>query len=186
MSTEPIVWKSRFILQLLLVAIAGCAARPVLDHDETALVTWWVEDSCRGVSRSVAELRTEDASQGLQRIASWAATRGTSGALPPQLATRRARWPVVRHFLASGILVPAQDGLVTVPADALGDEASLARAVAKDENRDRLTSEVVVLSMAREDEAGTRRLRTALRDTRIRADRTAAFGFAPQPEKPIE
>jgi hypothetical protein len=152
----------------------ACAARPVLDHEETGLVAWWIEDSCRGVPRTVAELRTENASLGLQRIADWAATRGQGAGLPPQLAARKARWPVVRSFLADGTLVPAEDGLVTVPATAAGDTAALARTVARDENRDRLTGEVVTLSAAREDADGTRRLRGALRAARTAADRAAA------------
>jgi len=155
---------------LSLILMVGCAARTVLDREETALVAWWVEDTCRGVPRTVAELRTEHPSQGLQRIADWAATRGAQGGLPPQLASRHARWPVVRAFLVEGLLVPAEDGLVTVPKSATGEQAAMARTVAKDENHDRLTGEVVVLSMARENEDGTRRLRTALRQTRTEAD----------------
>ena len=160
-------------LLLLGIALVGCAARPVLDRDETALIVWWIEDTCRGVPRTVAELRTEHPSQGLQRIADWAATRGANSGLPPQLAARRARWPVVRAFLVDGTLVPAEDGLVTVLPQATSEHAIMARVVAKDENRDRLTGEVVVLSMANEAEDGTRRLRQALRHARIAADRAA-------------
>lgn len=174
-SGNPEVRKSFGFVTLLLLGIAlvSCAARPVLDRDETALVAWWIEDTCRGVQRTVAELRTEHPSQGLQRIADWAATRGAQGGLPPQLASRRARWPVVRAFLADGTLVPAEDGLVTVPQQTTSEQATMARVVAKDENRDRLTGEVVVLSMANEAEDGTRRLRQALRNARIEADRSA-------------
>ena len=164
----------RVIAYALLLLLVACAARPALDRDETALVAWWVEDVCRGLPRSVAELRTENASQGLQRIAEWAATHGSVGSLPSQLRARRARWPVVRSFLADGTLVSAEDGLVVVAATVAGDTATLARVAAKDENRDRLTGEVVVLSMAREDEPGTRLLRGALRQARLAADRAVA------------
>jgi hypothetical protein len=157
-----------------VLLMAACVARPALDRDETELVAWWIEDSCRGVARTAAELQTEDPSAGLQRIAEWAATRGQGAGLPPQLAARKARWPVVRAFLADGSLVPAEDGLVTAPAAATGDTAVLARSVARDENRDRLTAEVVVLGVAKEDVDGTRRLRSALRAARIAADRDAA------------
>lgn len=164
----------RAIAYALLLLVLGCAARPALGRDETTLVAWWVEDVCRGLPRTVAELRTENASQGLQRIAEWAATHGTVGSLPSQLGARRARWPVVRSFLADGTLVPAEDALVAVPATVSGDTAVLARITAKEENRDRLTGEVVVLSMAREDERGTRLLRAALREARLAADRAVA------------
>ena len=46
--------------------------------------------------------------------------------------------------------------------------------MARDENRDRLTAEVVVLGAASEDADGTRRLRGAMRTARITADRDAA------------
>ena len=162
----------RILLFLGLLALAACGGAPRRDlaPQEAELVAWWCEDVARGHARSAGELRTEDASAALERVATWAVTRSSIGDLPQQLATRRARWPVVRSLLKQGLLVLVEPGLVAVRPDASADERSLAQPVADSENQERRFLEALVLSLAQPDGVITRRYRAALRAARLELD----------------
>ena len=165
----------RRLLLITLVVLTACGGGPrrELAPQEADLVAWWCEDIARGHQRSAGELRTEHASAALARVATWAGTRSPSGDLPQQLATRRARWPVVRSLLEQGVLVLVEPGLVAVRPDASADERSLAQPVADSENQERRTLEALVLSLAQPDDAVTRRYRSALRAARFTLDQGA-------------
>lgn len=162
------------LLVLLLLAVAcGSAPRRELTPREAELVAWWCEDVARGLARSPGELRIEQSSAALERVANWAGTRSAIGDLPLQLSARRARWPVVRSLLRQGILVVVEPGLVAVRPDAPADERSLAQPVADTENQERRTLEALVLSLAQPDDGTTRRYRAALRKARMELDQAA-------------
>ena len=162
----------RLLLLIALLALAACGGSPRREFvaGEADLVAWWCEDVARGHARSAGELRTEDSSAALERVAAWAGTRSAVGDLPQQLAARRARWPVVRSLLRQGLLVLVEPGLVAVRPDASADDRSLAQPVADAENQERRTLEALVLSLAQPDDATTRRYRAALRAARIGLD----------------
>jgi hypothetical protein len=171
---DPAVRAAGFLLPVfLLLAACGGAPRRDLAPGEAELVAWWCEDVARGQRRSAGELRTEHASAALGRVAAWAETPSASGAWPQQLATRRARWPVVRSLLRQGVLVVVEPGLLAVRPGAGADERALAQPVADAENQERRTLEALVLSLAQPDDAITRRYRSALRAARTTLDEGA-------------
>jgi len=160
------------LFALLLLAVSACAGGPrrELTPREAELAAWWCEDVAHGHQRTAGELRTEDASAALQRLATWAETHSSLGDLPQQLASRRARWPVVRSLLGQGLLVMVEPGLIAVRPDASAEERSLVQPVVDSENQERRTLEALILSLTQPDDAITRRYRAALRAARLELD----------------
>jgi hypothetical protein len=164
----------------MLLVLGACSAPPRdLSGDEAKRIAWWCEDWSHGIPRDVGELRTDDASAGLLRIADWAAAAETSSA-KHHLRQRRQRWPVVQGLLRSGILVSTEEGLLALAPGQVGDTANLAQAVADSENQDRRTVEVLCLTMAQTDERMTPALKRAFAEAR-RADDLAATPELTQP-----
>jgi hypothetical protein len=163
----------------LLLVLAGCTrTRAGVQFEELHILANWIEDTTHGIPRRTGELELLEASAEYRLAAQWVAGSqiGDQQRLPPQIVARITRAAGLAAALRSHVvLIDGQQGLVG-PAPGLSESAFLLAAqIADAENRDRRTSDALVLSRCRASVEAEEFYRQAVRTARVALD-TASGG----------
>ncbi len=158
----------------LVIALVSCGGqRRDVAPRELEQVAWWVEDLAHGKPRTATELVVADASGGMLRIARWAHGRDDQREeIPRAVARRRDRWPPLRALIADGLVVSdtASGGLFLAPGSERHGQRALAESLVAEENGERESIDLFVLSLGDADDAATLRYRVAVRAARLELD----------------
>jgi hypothetical protein len=161
---------SRFLLLASSLFLLSCTnVRRDWRPDEITLIAWYVEDIAHGAQRVPGELVTPDASEALKRIYVW--SRPSAGERQPrQLESRRTRWPALRALIGEGAVATNKAGFLVVTGEASTDEARIGRELVAAENTDRQSIDLMMLSLAKTNDAGARRYAEAVTSARKKMD----------------
>lgn len=138
--------------------MTACGESRGVVSDDIDLVTWFIEDVVHGNSRNPQELVLPDSNEEMERLALWLADGQARDAQtpdryqpPPQVASRRDRWPVLKALFLQGQAVLLDDGLVAANPQLEKEDRAYALPIVDAENHDRRTLDALVISMARAD-----------------------------------
>ena len=133
--------------------MTACGQPRGVSSDDIDLVTWFIEDVVHGNSRNPQELVLPDSSEEMERLAGWLADGQARDRYqpPPQVASRRDRWPVLKALFLQGQAVLLDDGLVAASPQLEKDDRAYTLPIIDAENHDRRTIDALIISLARAD-----------------------------------